>query len=244
MILLISVGPNDSFEWGDLSFSELKEYQYQTIQWDIQQSASYTSKLLMGSTLMTTLNVNETHQNSTDISTKHQQKKMKMKKKHPILMLGCGNSRLGEEMIKKGMFQGPIIQVDVSRPVIESMQQRCSHLISKGVMSLVQDDATELSAFRNNMIDACLDKGLIDAIFCAEDYNQLYSIQRNIYRVLRPGGTFVFFSYSRPEFLIPKLILHEQSISVKIPRSTVPWTNIEVQQLPNILLYKLRKNGD
>ena len=81
MILLTSVGPNDSFEWGDLSFSELKEYQYQTIQWDIQQSASYTSKLLMGSTLMTTLNVNETHQNSSDISTKHQQKKMKMKKK-------------------------------------------------------------------------------------------------------------------------------------------------------------------
>jgi len=107
-----------------------------------------------------------------------------------------------------------------------------------------QDDATELSAFRNNMIDACLDKGLMDAIFCAEDYHQLYQIQHTIHRVLRPGGTFVFFSFSRPEFLIPKLMmLNESSVSMNVQKR-IPWTGIEVQQLSKILLYKMRKTDD
>ena len=92
------------------------------------------------------------------------------------------------------------------------------------------------------MIDACLDKGLMDAIFCAEDYHQLNQIQQTIHRVLRPGGSFVFFSFSRPEFLIPKLMmLDEPSVHIDDFQRRIPWTNIEVQQLPKILLYKMQK---
>jgi len=157
-------------------------------------------------------------------------------------MLGCGNSKLGEEMILEGNFKGPIIQVDVSSSVVESMRQRCNELVSKGSMSFVHDDATELSAFRDGMVDACLDKGLIDAIFCAEDFQQLTQIQKTISRILRPGGSFVFFSFSRPEFILPKLMVPDES-SFGI-REQISWKNIEVRQLPNILLYRLEKIDD
>mmetsp|Transcript_45412 Transcript_45412/g.50910 ORF Transcript_45412/g.50910 Transcript_45412/m.50910 type:complete len:290 (-) Transcript_45412:72-941(-) len=230
-----SFGPNDFYEWGDVSLSDVKEYNYHQIEWDAQQSSSYPSKISSQSTLATTLNVDHNDEDD-DIRTQKNQKQLR-----PILMLGCGNSKLGEEMIEQGGFKGPIIQVDVSRSVVENMRQRCSDLVSNGSMSFVQDDATELSAFRNNMIDACLDKGLMDAIFCAEDYHQLYQIQHTIHRVLRPGGTFVFFSFSRPEFLIPKLMMPSVSMNVQ---KRIPWTGIEVQQLSKILLYKMRKTDD
>jgi ubiquinone/menaquinone biosynthesis C-methylase UbiE len=275
------VGPNDSYEWGDVSMSDVKEYEYFDMEWDAQHSSSYPSKLSNQSTLSAALNIDHQNDDSVEIRTQTQQQQ------RPILMLGCGNSRMGEEMIEQGGFKGPIMQVDVSRSVVENMRQRCSDLVSKGSMSFVQvgylkkkclwienlirnesnfssieytlfiyilyiyflsfcqDDATELSAFRNNMIDACLDKGLMDAIFCAEDYHQLNQIQQTIHRVLRPGGSFVFFSFSRPEFLIPKLMmLDEPSVHIDDFQKRIPWTNIEVQQLPKILLYKMQKAND
>jgi len=167
------------------------------------------------------------------------------RQQHSILMLGCGNSKLGEEMIVEDDFKGPIVQVDVSSSVVENMRQRCSDFVSKGSMSFVQDDATDLVAFRDGMVDACLDKGLIDAIFCAEDFHQLNQIQNTVSRVLRPGGSFVFFSFSRPEFILPKLMVSDgpSSTSGGI-RRRMPWKNIEVQQLPKILLYKMQKIED
>ncbi|MGK3739369.1 MAG: ubiquinone/menaquinone biosynthesis C-methylase UbiE [Bacillariaceae sp.] len=261
--------------------SDVKEYEYFDMEWDAQHSSSYPSKLSNQSTLSAALNIDHQNDDSVEIRTQTQQQQ------RPILMLGCGNSRMGEEMIEQGGFKGPIMQVDVSRSVVENMRQRCSDLVSKGSMSFVQvgylkkkclwienlirnesnfssieytlfiyilyiyflsfcqDDATELSAFRNNMIDACLDKGLMDAIFCAEDYHQLNQIQQTIHRVLRPGGSFVFFSFSRPEFLIPKLMmLDEPSVHIDDFQKRIPWTNIEVQQLPKILLYKMQKAND
>lgn len=142
-------------------------------------------------------------------------------------------------MVTEGGFKGPVVQVDVSSNVVENMRQRCNVLVSKGKMSFVHDDATELSAFRDGMIDACLDKGLIDAIFCAEDFNQMNQIQDTVFRVLRPGGCFVFFSFSRPEFILPKLLVSDRSSS-----ASISWKNIEVQQLPKILLYRMQKKED
>ena len=126
------VGPNDFYEWGDVSLSDVKEYNYHQIEWDAQQSSSYPSKISSQSTLATTLNVDHNDEDN-DIRTQKNQKQLR-----PILMLGCGNSKLGEEMIEQGGFKGPIIQVDVSRPVVENMRQRCSDLVSNGSMSFVQ----------------------------------------------------------------------------------------------------------
>ena len=223
-----TVGPQDSYEWGDISLSDIKEYDYFPVEWDAQKFSSYSSQQSIQSTLSAALNITAHDLNST-----------KKQQRQSILMLGCGNSKLGEEMVTEGNFKGPVIQVDVSSNVVENMRDRCSDLVEKGNMSFVHDDATELSAFRDGMIDACLDKGLIDAIFCAEDFQQMNQIQDTVARVLRPGGSFVFFSFSRPEFILPKLMVSDRS-----PSKALPWKNIEVQQLPKIMLYKMQKKDD
>mmetsp|Transcript_30337 Transcript_30337/g.63531 ORF Transcript_30337/g.63531 Transcript_30337/m.63531 type:complete len:304 (+) Transcript_30337:309-1220(+) len=240
-----SFGPHDTYEWGDVTLSDIIKYNYFPVEWDAQRFSSHPSEESIESSLKAALNVErDGHDSSIETTTKQKERQRQL-----ILMLGCGNSKLGEEMVVEGGFRGPIVQVDVSSAVVENMRQRCSDLVSKGSMNFVQDDATELSAFRDGMIDSCLDKGLLDAIFCAEDFQQLNQIQNTVSRVLKPGGSFVFFSFSRPEFILPKLMVFDEpslssSGSDGSRRKHVPWKNIEVQQLPKILLYKMQKKED
>ena len=124
---------SDCFEWGDVSFNDLKQYDFQQVDWDSSSgNKSISSTTTLGKTLLV-----ESHGESDE----------------PILMLGCGNSRLAEDMLDHG-WRGPIIQCDVSSRVIESMSHRCSNYITNGNMNFVEDDATELSAFRSEMMDA------------------------------------------------------------------------------------------
>lgn len=214
----MSLGPQDSYEWGDVTLQDVLQYQYRPVEWDVPSSSSTTAKTRQSSSLGEALGIPP----NAD-------------KDEPILMLGCGNSKFGEAMIEHG-WRGPLIQVDVSSRVIETMSHRCHALIQNGHMNFVQDDACELSAFRDGMMQACLDKGLIDAIYCAEEYDQLGKILKSMERVLKPGGSFVFLSFSRPEFLLPRLMKDEMR---DIRRSQ--WTCLQVHELERILLYKMQK---
>lgn len=213
-----SFGPEDSFEWGSYSYSDLMEYEYEPAAgWEMKSGRSKSNSKLT-STLGDALSVQPNGESD-----------------EPILMLGCGNSRLGEEMIQIGGWRGPIIQVDVSSRVVESVSQRCGSLISEGHMNFVQDDATELSAFRNGMIHACLDKGLMDAVYCADEYEQCSSILKSVNRVLKPGGSFIFLSFSRPNFLLPKVLSLDW-------RKEKLWDDIQVQELSHVMLYRFQKS--
>jgi ubiquinone/menaquinone biosynthesis C-methylase UbiE len=215
----MSFGPQDSFEWGDVTLDDVLDYKYRPIEWDVRSSTSTTATTApQHSSLGDALGI---HPNADQ--------------DEPILMVGCGNSKIGEDMIDWG-WRGPIIQVDVSSRVIETMSHRCHELIKTGHMNFVQDDACELSAFRDGRVQACLDKGLIDAFFCAEEYDQMRGILRSMSRVLKPGGSFVFLSFSRPEFLLPALMKDEMQ---DIRRRQ--WSNLQVHELEKILLYKIQK---
>jgi ubiquinone/menaquinone biosynthesis C-methylase UbiE len=217
----MSLGSTDCYEWGDITLKDLHpQYKYHPVTWDI-------------------------YKNSSSVDDKNQQFSSSLadainilpptEKQRPILMLGCGNSKFGEEMIDNG-WKGLIIQVDVSSRVIDTMSQRCTSYVQKSQMSFVQDDACELSAFRDGMIDACIDKGLIDAVYCADEYKQLPKILKSISRVLKPGGSFVFFSFSRPEYILPRLMVDEMHDIRKRQ-----WVDLQVHQLDKILLYKMKK---
>ncbi|CAJ1946099.1 unnamed protein product [Cylindrotheca closterium] len=206
-----SFGPEDSVEWGSISLADLSKYEYQILEWDSSRpQTNATISTTLGKTLSVEPNGEE----------------------EPILMLGCGNSKLGEDMIQEG-WTGPIIQVDVSSRVIESMSQRCASLITNGHMNFIEDDATELSAFRSGMMNCCLDKGLMDAIYCADELDQCRSILSNVNRVLKHGGIFAFLSYSRPEFLLPAIAPNDGS--------KPKWESIQVQGLESIILYRFKK---
>ncbi|GKZ00163.1 hypothetical protein MPSEU_000969500 [Mayamaea pseudoterrestris] len=248
-----SLGPDDSFEWGRISSSDLFQYSYTQYNskdgyqnddslWRslIATSTSYTSSgvAFKTTTLGETLNV---YPNAT--------------KDEPILMLGCGNSELGPDMIHTGNWRGPILMVDVSARVVESMSLRHAELISSGDLQFIQDDATILSAFGENQVSAVLDKGLVDAVFCADDLQSCWKVLQSVHRVLQPGGCFVCLSFSRPEFLLERMLQpdassrkkHESTNSALLDASKrlqwfrKAWENVEVRQLDRILLYRFRK---
>jgi SAM-dependent methyltransferase len=176
----------------------------------------------------------------------------------PILVLGCGNSRFGEQLLVDpqhadggGRCRGPILHVDISSRVIHDMSLRNQHRSND--LIYVQDDAAVLSALSTQAVMAVVDKGTIDAIFCTDDYETCWNIVMSAHRVLRPGGVFCCFSFSRPEFLLPKILLpssSSSSSSSSFHTSNDPkhwrrleqmWEYIQVQQLDFIYLYRFVK---
>jgi len=163
--------------------------------------------------------------------------------KSSILILGCGNSNLGQEIYSyydnqhqkiqsnastqsahaqantqaKGEMNVNIIQCDISPSVVSSMSERYAHLPN---MSIVQADAcshpksNESNSFhyatpkQEHSIDAVVDKGLMDALFCS-DKNLMPRVMMNVHRSLKVGSAFVFFSFSRPEYLLKKTIVRD-----------------------------------
>lgn len=210
-----TLGPNDVHEWGNLTLTEdLLEYEYKILYPTSNEAA------MLSSTFSEAINV---HPSEMDKS---------------ILLLGCGNSKLGEDMVKHG-WRGPLIQVDVVSRVLDTMAERCTSLVEQGIMDFIHDDATELSAFDNKTIDAVVDKGLVDALFCADNYKQVEAICNSVHRVLMPGGIFCMFSFSQPEYLLPRVSLPHDD-SMEVPK----WKDIQVRQLESILMYRFQKNDD
>ena len=124
-----------------------------------------------------------------------------------ILVLGCGTSQFGADLLRH-QWVGPIIQLDCSSRLIESLTHHplYKEYIDTGRMMAVHDDATVLSAVQDNTIKAVFDKGLIDAFFCTDNYMNLSNTLSSVHRVLRPNSTFCTMSLSHPKFLLPKLL--------------------------------------
>ncbi|KAG1442304.1 hypothetical protein G6F56_011119 [Rhizopus delemar] len=73
-------------------------------------------------------------------------------KEAKILMLGCGNSTLGEDMYLDGYKN--ITNIDYSKTVIENMKLRCSDKVE---MTWLEMDIRDLK-FDNESFDAIIDK--------------------------------------------------------------------------------------
>ena len=229
------LGPQDIFEWGHISGPDLFEYNYKLNAYSIGEETSTSSTTTTSqqhtssTTFGETLNV---HPNANQDET--------------ILMLGCGNSQLGEQMILAN-WRGPIFMVDVAARVVESMSLRCQHLQTHGDMQFVQDDATVLSAFSDETIHAVLDKGLMDAIFCADDLDSCYKILTSVHRVLKPGACFVCLSFSRPEFLLNQVLLSNNKLSFidtskrRLQWFQSAWKDVQIRELDRIFLYRFQK---
>lgn len=246
------MGPDDIFEWGFVSFAHFKEYQYKTYPllppFDSLQNNVGLDKHGV-TTLRKTLGIVSRDEKSTNVTNDDDE---------TILIIGCGNSKFGEELLEEGVSNGPIIQVDIASHAIESMNQRCAKYVESGVMRFVQDDATMLSAFNDNKIFATFDKGLLDALFCADSYEQCYDVLDSVHRVLKPGGKFCVLSKSRPEFLLERLLFkgvsnvhyknNNPGIRVDhvqqqqgIKRIKNMWIDVNVQKLTGFFLYLFTK---
>ncbi len=86
------------------------------------------------------------------------------KYKNPkILNIGCGNSKISEELYKEGFKN--ITNIDYSSVVINQMQIQYSSDFES--MKFIEMDACDMD-FENGSFDVVIDKGTLDSILCGE----------------------------------------------------------------------------
>ncbi|KAF8825847.1 hypothetical protein HHX47_DHR6000712 [Lentinula edodes] len=84
-------------------------------------------------------------------------------KRSRILMLGCGNSKLSEDMYDDGYHN--IVNTDYSSIIVEKMKQR--HRDARPQMEWHEMDVRDLK-FDDSSFDVAIDKGTMDAMMTAK----------------------------------------------------------------------------
>ncbi|EGC29760.1 hypothetical protein DICPUDRAFT_90362 [Dictyostelium purpureum] len=142
-----------------------------------------------------------------------------MKKQDKILMIGCGNSKLGSEMYSDSYSD--IINIDFSEPLIEYMKE-----LDKGKVGLeyLTMDGRNMVEFQDSLFDQVFDKGTLDAVMCSDDdNNNAKQICLEVSRVLKPGGFFIVMTYGAPESRLPILekSIHNWTVTMRMGGATV-----------------------
>jgi len=137
-----------------------------------------------------------------------------------ILMLGCGNSTLSEEMYDAGYTK--ITNIDFSSILIEKMSAK--HAEKRPDMKWFEMDVRSL-AFEPDSFDVIIDKGTMDAMMTAKGdvWNPAPEVIENctkeideVVRVLRPGsGVFLYLTFGQPHFRRRYLLRDGTSLQVK-----------------------------
>lgn len=135
-----------------------------------------------------------------------------------VLILGCGNSRFGEDMIKDG-WTGQIVQVDFSQNVIEQMKARYNDEYYEKIANEknqrnkasqssksdnfqkmefhcldITDESIMMDQFSNSSFDLIICKGVFDAILtCATPIISMQKFVRQCHRILSSNGTGILF---------------------------------------------------
>jgi EEF1A lysine methyltransferase 4 len=77
-------------------------------------------------------------------------------------MVGCGNSKLSDQMYQNGYKN--IVNIDISPSVIDQMKEKFPYMVWE-VM-----DATKMS-YKDGEFDVILDKGTLDALISGKNYD-------------------------------------------------------------------------
>jgi SAM-dependent methyltransferase len=121
-----------------------------------------------------------------------------------ILMLGCGNSSLSEEMWDDG-YQN-IVNVDYSSVVITNMQQRNAH--RQPGLDWLEMDVRDLK-FDDSSFDVVIDKGTMDSMMTTKGdvWNPPDQVVQDcnkevdeVLRIMKRTGVFIYFTFGQPHF--------------------------------------------
>ncbi|KAJ3812498.1 S-adenosyl-L-methionine-dependent methyltransferase [Lentinula lateritia] len=151
-------------------------------------------------------------------------------KRSRILMLGCGNSKLSEDMYDDGYHN--IVNTDYSSIIIEKMKQR--HADARPQMEWHEMDVRDLK-FDGSSFDVAIDKGTMDAMMTAKGdiWNPPQQVVDDctkevseVIRTLRKEmGVFIYLTFGQPHFRKRYL--------------TVPGTKLEIRELGEAFHYYL-----
>eukprot|EP00924_Labyrinthula_sp_SR-Ha-C_P004795 snap_masked-scaffold_1-processed-gene-12.8-mRNA-1 protein AED:0.41 eAED:0.41 QI:0/0/0/1/1/1/2/0/644 len=120
-----------------------------------------------------------------------------------ILVVGCGNSSLSEDIFKLGFRN--ILSIDFSPVVIHDMKLKYKHIPE---LLFEERDVLTLSKKYSNSFDIIIDKGFIDAVI-SEPLQEVVSNGRNmleeIKKCLKDGGTYFCVSLAQ-HFIIDTIL--------------------------------------
>ncbi|KAL6848847.1 hypothetical protein ACP4OV_021430 [Aristida adscensionis] len=122
-----------------------------------------------------------------------------------VLEVGCGNSRLGEELLREGVASG-VTCVDLSPVAVQRMRDRLARQGTKGV-EVVVADVLDLP-FEQDSFDPVIEKNHVDVLFVDSDpwnpnpttVDNVMKMLEDIHRVLKPEGVFVSITFGQPHF--------------------------------------------
>ncbi|KFO75398.1 Methyltransferase-like 13 [Cuculus canorus] len=117
-----------------------------------------------------------------------------------VLVVGCGNSELSEQMYDTGMCED-IVNIDISDAVIRQMQERSGSKRPK--MNYLLMDMLQMD-FPDGHFQVVLDKGTLDAILTDEEEATLAKVDKmfaEVSRVLQVGGRYLCVSLAQAHVL-------------------------------------------
>ncbi|KAM7265022.1 hypothetical protein ACFE04_002705 [Oxalis oulophora] len=112
----------------------------------------------------------------------------------PVLMVGCGNALMSEDMVKDGYEE--IMNIDISTVAIDMMSKKHEYIPQ---LKYKQMDVRDMSFFPDDSFGGIIDKGTLDSLMCGADAplsaSQMLS---EVSRLLKPGGTYLLITYGDP----------------------------------------------
>ncbi|XP_077218434.1 S-adenosyl-L-methionine-dependent methyltransferases superfamily protein [Tasmannia lanceolata] len=118
-----------------------------------------------------------------------------------VLMVGCGNAVISEDMVKDGYED--IMNIDISSVVIDMMRKKYEYLPQ---LKYMQMDVRDMSFFPDESFDSVIDKGTLDSLMCGTDAPSSASqMLEEVSRLLKPGGIYILITYGDPTVRIPHL---------------------------------------
>eukprot|EP00897_Mesotaenium_endlicherianum_P002568 jgi/Mesen1/2339/ME000155S01419 len=127
-----------------------------------------------------------------------------------ILVVGCGNSRLSEELYRDGMRN--IVSTDLSEVVIERMREGAT---SRGCAGITWQVADMLNLpHAEGSFDVVIEKGAMDVLYVdsesawtpsQEVRARVHAMLASAHRVLAPAGLFISITFGQPHFRRPLL---------------------------------------
>eukprot|EP00268_Persea_americana_P045233 TRINITY_DN4604_c0_g2_i17.p1 TRINITY_DN4604_c0_g2~~TRINITY_DN4604_c0_g2_i17.p1 ORF type:complete len:192 (-),score=28.89 TRINITY_DN4604_c0_g2_i17:235-810(-) len=78
-----------------------------------------------------------------------------------VLMVGCGNAVMSEDMVKDGYED--IMNIDISPVAIDMMRKKYENIPH---LKYMQMDVRDMSFFPDESFDSVIDKGTLDSLMC------------------------------------------------------------------------------
>ena len=137
-----------------------------------------------------------------------------LKSSSRVLMVGCGNSKLSEELYDAG-FQ-LIENIDISDVVVRQMSAR--NKLKRPAMTYTKMDILHMT-YEDARFDCVLDKGTLDAIFSNTDDETIQNVEQmftEIERVLKIAGRYICITLAQDHILKKLLERFESGWLVRV----------------------------